>query len=139
LGNTTLKVLGPMEIAFNPTGGKYPVYSFEAKHVEPSANPIFSLVCPVSLGRELDRKIVAFAKKCFNSLGCRDVARVDFKVDSRGNIFFIEINPLPGLAPQFSDLVIMAEKSGMAYDSLIRRIITPAIQRWRNVERMKAW
>jgi D-alanine-D-alanine ligase len=87
----------------------------------------------------LDRKIVAFAKKCFNSLGCRDVARVDFRVDPRGNIFFIEINPLPGLAPQFSDLVIMAEKSGMAYDSLIRRIITPAIQRWRNVERMKPW
>ncbi|MCX6101915.1 MAG: ATP-grasp domain-containing protein [Proteobacteria bacterium] len=139
LGNSTLKVLGPMEILFNSQGGKYPVYSFEAKHVEPTANPIFSLVCPVSLGRELDRKIVAFAKKCFWSLGCRDVARIDFRVDNTGNIFFIEINPLPGLAPNFSDLVILAEKSGMAYDGLIRRILTPAIQRWRNVERMKSW
>lgn len=139
IGGSSLKVLGPMEIAFNQGGGKYPVYSFEAKHVEPSDNPIFSLVCPVSLGREMDRKIAAFAKKCFNSLGCRDVARVDFRVDNRGNIIFIEINPLPGLAPGFSDLVILAEKSGMGYDTLIRRIITPAIQRWRNVERMKSW
>ncbi|MFM8315312.1 MAG: D-alanine--D-alanine ligase [Deltaproteobacteria bacterium] len=139
LGNSTLKVLGPMEISFNQGGGKYPVYSFEAKHVEPSNNPIFSLVCPVSLGREMDRKVVTFAKKCFSSLGCRDVARIDFRIDPRGNIFFIEINPLPGLAPGFSDLVILAEKSGMTYDGLIRRILTPAIQRWRNVGRMKAW
>lgn len=62
-----------------------------------------------------------------------------FSIDPRGNIFFIEINPLPGLAPGFSDLVILAEKSGMTYDGLIRRILTPAIQRWRNVGRMKAW
>lgn len=139
LGNSTLKVLGPMEIVFNSGGGKYPVYSFEAKHVEPTDNPIFSLQCPVSLGRELDRKIISFTKKCFASLGCRDVARIDFRIDNRGNIFFIEINPLPGLAPGFSDLVILAEKSGMSYESLIRRILTPAIQRWRNVERMKPW
>lgn len=139
LGSSTLKVLGPMEIVFNTRGGKYPVYSFEAKHVEPTDNPIFSLQCPVSLGREMDRKISAFAKKCFTSLGCRDVARIDFRVDNRGNIFFIEINPLPGLAPGFSDLVILAERSGMSYESLIRRILTPAIQRWRNVERMKPW
>ena len=139
LGNSTLKVMGPMEISFNTRGGKYPVYSFEAKHVEPTDNPIFSLVCPVSLGREMDRKISSFAKKCFTSLGCRDVARIDFRIDNRGNIFFIEINPLPGLAPNFSDLVILAEKSGVSYDGLIRRILTPAIQRWRNVERMKPW
>lgn len=139
LGNNTLKILGPMEIAFNEAAGKYPVYSFEAKHVEPSDNPIFKVVCPISLGRELDRKIVSFAKKVFRSLGCRDVARIDFRVDAKGNIYFLEVNPLPGLAPGFSDLVILAEKSGMTYEGLIKRILTPAIQRWRNLERTKGW
>jgi len=138
LGTSTLKILGPMEIKFGSGAGQYPVYSFEAKHA-PLENDMFSTVCPVSLGRELDRKVVAFAKKVFRSLGCRDVGRIDFRVDARGNIFFIEINPLPGLTPGFSDLVVMSEKCGMSYDALIKRILTPAIQRWRNVGRIKAW
>jgi D-alanine-D-alanine ligase len=131
LGNSTLKILGPMEIAFGPAAGKYPVYSFEAKHAPPE-NQFFSVVCPVSLGREMDRKIQAFSKKVFRSLGCRDVGRIDFRIDNRGNIYFLEINPLPGLAPGFSDLVIMADKCTMSYETLIKRILTPSIQRWRN-------
>lgn len=134
LGNATLKVLGPMEIQFKTGSGSFPVYSFEAKQaLDPANNDYFQLACPVSLGREMDRKISAFAKKVFRSLGCRDVARMDFRVDTKGTIYFIEINPLPGLAPGFSDLTVMAERSGMSYDSLIKRILTPAIQRWRNV------
>ena len=138
LGNSTIKILGPMEIKFGPAAGTYPVYGFEAKNA-PAENDYFSVVCPVSLGRDLDRKMAAFAKKVFRSLGCRDVARIDFRIDGRNNLYFLEINPLPGLAPGFSDLVVMAEKSGMTYESLIKRILTPAIQRWRNVGRMKAW
>jgi len=136
LGTHSLKVLGPMEIRFKDVAGQYPVYSFEAKQQDnPLDNPIYTVVCPVSLGRELDRKIVNFAKKSFRSLGCRDVARIDFKVDSKGNIYFLEINPLPGLTPGFSDLTIMAEKSGMSYEILIKRILTPALQRWRTIGR----
>lgn len=130
LGNSTLKLLGPMEIVFTPEAGPFPVYSFEAK--QRSINPLCRFVCPVLLGRELDRKISAFAKKAFQSLGCRDVARIDFKVDPRGNLYFLEVNPLPGLAPAFSDLVVLGERSGMSYEILIKRILTPAIQRWRN-------
>lgn len=138
LGNSTLKLLGPMEIVFGEASGKYPVYSFEAKQAPPE-NPYFRVECPVSLGRELDRKVASFAKKCFRSLGCRDVGRIDFRVDNRGGIYFLEINPLPGLAPGFSDLVVLAEKSGLSYEGLIKRILTPAIQRWRNLERVQVW
>ncbi len=130
LGNSTLKILGPMEIVFSPEAGIYPVYSFEAK--QSTQNNLCHFVCPVSLGRELDRKISAFSKKIFRSLGCRDVVRIDFKVSQDGNLYFLEVNPLPGLAPGFSDLVVLGEKSGLSYDSLISRILTPALQRWRN-------
>jgi D-alanine-D-alanine ligase len=138
LGTAQLKILGPMEIVFGPASGKYPVYSFEAKHA-PVTNDYFSVACPASLGREIDRKIINFAKKTFRSLGCRDVARIDFRVDSQNKIYFLEINPLPGLTPSFSDLVVMAEKCGMSYETLIKRILTPAIQRWRNLERVQVW
>lgn len=139
LGTNTLKVLGPMEIAFSEAAGKYPVYGFEAKQVDPTANPIFKVICPVTLGTVMDRRIATFAKKVFRLLGCRDVGRIDFRVDAKGNIFFFEINPLPGLAPGFSDLVLLSERSGMSYESLIKRILTPAIQRWRSVEKLKPW
>ena len=132
LGTSTLKVVGPMQFRFKEAAGKYPVYTFEAKQSNPFQNPIFELQCPVQLGRELDRKVSAFAKKVFKLLGCRDVARIDFKIDSKGNIYFIEINPLPGLSPGFSDLVVMAERCGMNYEALIKRILTPAMQRWRS-------
>lgn len=137
LGNSTLRVLGPMEIVFLKDAGQYPVYSFEAKNLPISTNNVFQLECPASLGKELDRKIATFARKVYRSLGCRDVARIDFKIDSKGGIYFLEINPLPGLTPGFSDLVVMAERCGMEYESLINRILTPALQRWRNAGKLR--
>ena len=132
LGSSTLKVLGPMQFKFKEAAGRFPVYTFEAKQSNPFQNPIFELECPVSLNKEMDKRISTFAKKVFKILGCRDVARIDFRVDSRSNIYFIEINPLPGLSPGFSDLVVMAERCGLNYDNLIKRILTPAMQRWRS-------
>ncbi|NDG26853.1 MAG: ATP-grasp domain-containing protein, partial [Proteobacteria bacterium] len=124
IGNSTLKLIGPMQVRFKESAGKYPVYTFEAKQSDPFNNPIFELNCPVSMGREWDRKIATFAKKVFKLLGCRDIARIDFRIDAKGNIYFIEINPLPGLSPGFSDLVVMAERCGISYESLIKRILT---------------
>lgn len=137
LGNSALKILGPMEIAFSDAAGKLPVYSFEAK--QNPENPFCSYVCPVSLPKDVERRISSFAKKVFRSLGCRDVARIDFRLDAKGNIYFLEINPLPGLAPGFSDLVIMADRIGMGYESLIKRIFTPAVQRWRSLAKVTRW
>ncbi len=46
------------------------------------------------------------------ALQCRDLARIDFRVRD-GVPYFIEANPLPGLAPVTSDLVILAEGHGI--------------------------
>ncbi len=137
LGNSTLRLIGPMEIKFLHDAGQYPVYSFEAKNLPNDSNNIFQLECPASLGKEMDRKIAAFARKVYRSLGCRDVARIDFKIDSKGGIYFLEINPLPGLTPGFSDLVVMSERSGLSYENLINRILTPAMQRWRSAGKLR--
>jgi D-alanine-D-alanine ligase len=134
LGRNALKTVGPMEIAFKPRETTaYPVYSFEAKMSEnPVDNEFCQLVCPPELDPALLRRINAFAKKVFKILGCRDICRIDFRVDKAGQIYFIEVNPLPGLSPGFSDLVIMADKSGWKYDDLIKGILNPAVLRWRS-------
>ena len=46
-----------------------------------------------------------------------------------GSLYFIEINPLPGLAPGYSDYPMLAERCGVAYDDLVREILLTAIQR----------
>jgi D-alanine-D-alanine ligase len=58
-------------------------------------------------------------------LGCRDVARVDFRLDRHDNDqpYILEINPLPGLNPRISDLVIEARAEGATYAELINSIL----------------
>ena len=74
-------------------------------------------------------KITESSRHAFRTLGCRDFARLDFRVDSRGVPYFIEINPLPGLG-DYSDLVIMAIKLGWSYEVLIGAILSAARQRY---------
>ena len=66
--------------------------------------------------------------KTWQALGCRDVARVDFRLRD-GVPYFLEVNPLPGLNPADSDLVILAKLAGWSYDKLITRILHAALER----------
>jgi D-alanine-D-alanine ligase len=65
----------------------------------------------------------------FWELGCHDVARLDFRVRPDGEPVFLEINPLPGLAPKTSDLVLLAQGYGIGYPELIARILNSALIR----------
>jgi D-alanine-D-alanine ligase len=64
----------------------------------------------------------------FQALGCRDVARVDFRVRD-GVPYFLEINPLPGLNPDSSDLVILAGLMGSSHAELVREVFRAALAR----------
>ena len=47
---------------------------------------------------------------------------LDFRL--RGGVpYFLEANPLPGLSPQYSDLVLMARSLGIDHPQLIERIV----------------
>ena len=64
-------------------------------------------------------------------LGCRDAGRVDLRCDAMGRPNFIEVNPLAGLHPKDSDLVILGHLMGVSYVELIERIIGSALSRTR--------
>ena len=57
----------------------------------------------------------------YRALGCRDIARVDFRLKA-GVPYFLEVNPLPGLNPIDSDLVLLAKGVGWSYERLIQTI-----------------
>jgi D-alanine-D-alanine ligase len=66
------------------------------------------------------------ALAAFAALGCRDVARIDFRVTRDGRPVFLEANPLPGLSPDKGDIVIATRATGLGYDALIGEIAARA-------------
>lgn len=128
LGERRPEVLPPMEIVFTDKSDKTPIYKFEDKLEE---NDRIRYEVPAKLEPSQLERLRAAARTSFMSLGCRDVARIDFRMDETGKIYFIECNPLPGLTPGWSDLVLIAQGDGMDYHTLIGEILSGAIRRYK--------
>lgn len=66
----------------------------------------------------------------YRALSCRDAGRVDLRCDENGEPCFLEVNPLPGLNPAYSDLPILSGMAGITYDQLLGSIVDAASRRW---------
>jgi len=81
-----------------------------------------------ALDDKLDARLNGLAIKAYQALGCRDFARVDFRVDKKRKPYLIDINPLPSLAKDDS-FALAAEALGWTYDEMILRILDCALKR----------
>lgn len=77
----------------------------------------------------LRTEVEGVALAAWRCLGCRDAGRVDVRLDGLGSAQLLEVNPLAGLAPGYSDLPIMAELLGLSYGTLIGEIVRCALAR----------
>ena len=134
LGERRPRVLAPMEIVFLDKSDKTPVYKFEDKL---EANDRIKYEAPAKLDAGQMERLKAAARGAFMALGCRDVARIDFRMDEKGRMYFLECNPLPGLTPGWSDLVLIAQSEGMDYRTLIGEIMAGAIRRYKERETVR--
>ncbi len=91
--------------------------------------------CPASLTKEELRSIERTCRATFMTLGCRDVARIDLRLTPEGRVYVIEVNPLPGLTPDYSDLRLIANGAKIEYRTLIGEILSGAIKRWQIAQR----
>jgi D-alanine-D-alanine ligase len=134
LGEKRPKVLMPMEIVFLDKSEKNPVYSFQHKL---DWNDRIRYDVPAKLDAGQLERLKAASRAAFMALGCRDVARMDFRMDERGRFYFLECNPLPGLTPGWSDLVLIAQAESLDYRTLIGEILSGAIRRYKEREQRK--
>jgi D-alanine-D-alanine ligase len=125
IGNDPPEPLGVMRV-IPKTGAEHFVYSLEVKRNWQSN---VEYEAPAKLPIDLTRAIEADALAVYAGLGCRDLARADFRIRD-GIPYFLEINPLPGLNPESGDLVFLAYRMGMTYPQLIGMILNAAKKRY---------
>jgi D-alanine-D-alanine ligase len=92
----------------------------------------FHYLCPAPLTDAQIEELNWLAAAVFRVTGCLDVARVDFRLDANDGDrpYILEVNPLPGLNPGYSDLCIEAAADGWSYNSLINKILDLATERY---------
>ena len=126
LGNDPPQVFGMMSVEPNAKAEHF-IYSLEIKR---EYRKLVTYRCPAPLPQDVLKAVATSARTVFHELGCRDVARIDFRVRD-GIPYFLEVNPLPGLNPDDSDLVIMARLLQWPYERLVGAIVDAALIRWR--------
>jgi D-alanine-D-alanine ligase len=100
-------------------------FSFEQKAV-PNKDEV---ICPVTPPGESGERMIEAARRVFEVLGCRDMARVDFRLGPDGAPTFLEINPLPGLSPSYSTFPAQAEAAGISPAALVHLLVRNALAR----------
>ncbi len=126
VGNSPPVVMGIMRV-LPRTRESYFIYSLEVKR---DWRRRVDYECPAQLEPGLAHEVAESSVRAFEAVGCRDVARIDFRLSHDGVPYFLEINPLPGLNPTNSDLPIMASRLGIKYEVLIGDILRSALERY---------
>ena len=97
------------------------LYDYECKYT----SGMSKYVCPAEIDLDLTERIQEITERLFNVLKCRHYSRADFRLDHEDNLWFLEMNTLPGMTD--TSLAPMAAKAaGFSFNDLIDRIVLQA-------------
>lgn len=136
LGNgPQVTVLPLVEVCFAALPpGAAPIYSYEAKWLwDTPAHPLDLFRCPAEVPLALARTIACLCQRAFQVLGCYDWCRIDLRLDAVGQPYILEVNPLPGIAPDpesHSCFPCAAAAAQLTYPQLIHTVLALACQRY---------
>jgi D-alanine-D-alanine ligase len=132
LGNEELQVSVPGEILPSRE-----FYSYESKYLDGTSG----LIIPAPLPEALAERIQAYALQAYRAIDCAGMARVDFLLEKHPagqdgeGLYLSEINTIPGFT-QISMYPKLWEASGLAYPSLLDRLIELALARKHQRDRL---
>jgi D-alanine-D-alanine ligase len=116
------RAIGVLEILLRPDA-EPDAYSFTNKR-DYETLVRYRLADDVSAGQVAD-----LALRVWRRLNCRDAGRVDIRLDESRRPSFLEVNPLAGLHPRHSDLVILCRMVGIEFEQLLQMIVESAERR----------
>lgn len=110
-------VLQPLEIK-----PKHGLYDYECKYTDGMSQ----YIVPAEFPQEVLTHLQQQALLAYNSIGCENYARVDFRVNDKHESFCLEVNTLPGMTSH-SLVPKMAKAEGISFEELIEKIIQSAL------------
>lgn len=103
-------------------------YDYEAKYLDDNSQAII----PAKLDQSISQEIRSTAKEAFKVLDCYGLSRVDFLLDSKSGVCYLnELNTFPGFT-QISMYPKLWEATGITYSNLLDQLIDLAMRRHSN-------
>jgi D-alanine-D-alanine ligase len=93
-------------------------YDYKNKYQAGAATEI----CPSAIDPAIEQELRQMALKVHNALGLSVYSRSDYMVDEKGDVYFIEMNTLPGMTPT-SLMPQEAAAVGIDYEQLCQKIV----------------
>ncbi len=125
-----LRALPVSEIEFvDQTPGYWPIVTYDAKW-KPGSRDYEATPAryPAVVSARLAARLEATAKEAFRLLGCRDYARVDFRVRPNGKPCILEVNPNPDFSPT-AGLAGGLESAGLTHAQFTVELVHAALAR----------
>jgi D-alanine-D-alanine ligase len=107
-------------------------YDYKAKYEDEST----VLIIPADIKKEEYAQIQDTAIKAFKALDCSGLVRADFFLTKDGKALINEVNTMPGFTP-VSMFPLLWKETGLDYPSLIERLVSLAIERHAEKQRIK--
>ncbi|MDD5089971.1 MAG: GNAT family N-acetyltransferase [Candidatus Wallbacteria bacterium] len=129
IGNgDSAQALPVAEIDFQLSADRPKILTYEAKWAaESEESRLTPVICPARLSKALEKKVKRMALAASRITGCRDYARVDFRLLD-DEPYVIDINPNPDLS-RSAGLARSAGVAGFSYQQLVEYILDSAISR----------
>ena len=117
----------------NMSGGDWHIYTNEMKFGQKKIEDYGIVVQrpPKNISKRLESLLTEIALDTYNILDCHDYGRVEIRVDEYDNPYVLELNPNPSI--NVHDCIpSVAKLSGLEYADFLEKVITMAINRYRN-------
>lgn len=120
----TVSVLGRKTLPIIEIRSKTGFYDYQAKYADDRTEYLFDTIADDGVRARISRAAMA----CFDALGCRDFARIDFMLGENGTPYALEANTIPGFTTH-SLLPKAAGRIGLSMSDLCVRIVRAALGR----------
>ena len=122
LGNTNPEILPILEIDLQ--GDPDAIQSLEDKLKKPKEK-----ICPAKVDDKTKEELQRLTKETFRVLGIYDFCRVDYRMDSEGNLYILELNSMASLG-RTGSYVHAAQVAGYTFDTMVNRMLDVAVERY---------
>ncbi len=127
------EILPPVEITFEglPEDIK-PFCSYEVKTTYFHSG---SVTCPANITKEQESQLKLTALRAYKAVKLRDFGRIDMRMNKDGDIFIIEVSPLPSFyysTDVRNSIMRAGSAAGYGYTDLIQRILREGLKRVKN-------